>query len=277
LKSNHLPLCIAIICLASVANAETKFGSVLSRATFKLVNPGSTATVFILTREVPNAEVDEQPDQPTKKEYLLVTANHVLAETKGERATLELRKRDESGEWIKRPLELAIRSGDKPLWTKHNSQDVAVMRVDLPKDVDCAEIPLSQLATEEDWKRLEITAGDSIRCVGYPHGNHFAPTNAGLPLLRAGCVSHLPELPRSKFPKFHCSFNIFEGDSGGAVYLFDPLQREDRQPILGVVSAQHFLDERYDLIYVKGMIRERLGMGVIVHATAVHEVIAEME
>ena len=43
--------------------------------------------------------------------------------------------------------------------------------------------------------------------------------------------------------------------------------------ILGLVVGQHFIDEEFKMIYQSGKFRHRMGMGIVVHASAIEEAI----
>jgi hypothetical protein len=72
---------------------------------------------------------------------------------------------------------------------------------------------------------------------------------------------------------FLVDYNSFEGDSGGLVYSEG---FGNAAKIIGLVHAQHFLDERYKLVYQEGKIRKRLGLAIIVSSQAILETIAEL-
>ena len=266
MRSIYLLLAIAYLPLSAHAAQAARFTQAV-QATCRLQGDGSMATSFILS--VPRGD-GQQP------RLLLVTAAHVVEKSKGERASLILRRWDDAAkEFVRHPLELTIRNGDKPLWTKHPTQDVAIL--DLPKlgDRQVDALPLSALATAEDFQQLE--PGDLVRCLGYPHAAQFNPSKPGFPLVRLGCIASYPIVPAAKHPTFLVDFNTFEGDSGGPIVTRLPSEQADqpRLAILGLVHGQHFLDEKYELVYQKGHIRKRLGLSIIVNAQAITETIEQ--
>ena len=190
---------------------EDDLDTQLTLCTFKLSNPGSTATVFFLTRP--------DPKHADRTQFILVTAEHVFSRMKGEEATLALRKRQPDGQYVKSPLVLKVRSGGKPLWTRHPAADVAVMAVSPPPGVLFPHLGLDILARDEDLRKCEIHPGDTLHCVGYPHPNEFEANAAGFPVTRSGCIASFPLLPTDKTKGFLLDFNTFEGDSGAPVYL----------------------------------------------------------
>lgn len=239
-------------------------------ATFRVSNPKSTATVFVLSRPDPQAH-----DQ---KQFLLVTAAHVLEQMEGDRATIDLRQKNKAGEYSKSSTEIAVRKEGTPLWTKHPKADIAVMPLVPPQGIEIPELPLDLLVTEQDWKSYQIEPGEIIRCVGFPHAAQFQSGEAAFPVVRLGCVAGYPLIPVAEHPMFLVDCSTFEGDSGGIVYWMKDgeHQAEPALKILGLVHGQHFLDERYKLVYQSGHIRKRLGLGIVVHAQAIRETIDEL-
>ena len=236
-------------------------------STFKISNPKSSATVFILNRPAPNA--------PDKTQSILITAAHVLEGMEGNDATLILRKKFGDGEYEKAPMTLKIRDGGKAIWTKHPTEDVAVMLVSLPPGIEPPCLSTDILATDESLKTAGVHPGQTIRCAGYPHASQFNPSAAGFPLIRIGCIASFPLLPTSKTKTFLIDLNTFEGDSGAPVYIVDEsvptIEIKERRGLMliGLVHGQHFLDENFKTIYQSGQTKHRLGIGIIVHATAI--------
>lgn len=268
-----LMLLIAAAVAGETLAAETSdLNTQLMLATFKVATPDSTGTAFMLTRAATS--------DPKKTQFIAVTAGHVLARMKGDEATLHLRKREADGRYAKAPMPLKIRQGGKPTWTKHPTADLAVMYVSLPSDVSVPHISVELLASDSDLEKYEMHPGDMLRGIGFPHPNQFEANEAGFPVVRLGCIASYPLLPTKSTKTFFFDFNTFEGDSGGPVYLsennrfYGGKTQEGRvQLILGLVSGQQFLDEEFKLAYQTGKFRHRLGLGIVVHATAIKEAI----
>lgn len=275
-----LLLFITILALSiraeSSPSAPGDLDTQLVMATFKVANPKSTATFFVLKREI--GEGAEK-----KQQCILVTANHVFEKAEGDEVTLFLRKKEtKDGEdsYIKWTTKIKIRDNGKQLWTRPPGIDVAVIPITLPVGVECPALPMELLATDELLKKYEIHPGDNIKCTGFPHPNQFTPNDAWFPIVRQGCIAGFPLLPTKKTRTFLCDFNTFEGNSGGAVYLSESnrfyggkTQEGRTQLILGLLSTQHFLDEKFTHVYESGTFRQRLGLGTIVHASAIREAI----
>ncbi len=257
--------------IASAARADD-LNTRLTLCTFKIANPSSTATAFILTRP--------SPEDPWKPQHILVTAGHVFAGMRGDEATVWFRKLESDGSYTKRPATIRVRKSGKELWTKHPSVDAAVMVISVPKDISLPAISPDVLATDEDLKKYEIHPGDSIRSIGYPHANQFEANAAGFPVVRMGCISSFPLLPTARVRTFLYDTNVFEGISGGPVYLSESNRyyagksHNDRvEMILGLNSGQHWLNESYNMVYESGTVRQRLELAIAVHASAIRETI----
>jgi hypothetical protein len=241
-------------------------------ATLKVSSGESAGTGFVLRREEPGA--------PARESAILVTADHVLSQSKGDAVTLLFHRREADGGFAKRPADVPVRRGGKTLWAKHPEADVAVLRVTPPPDAYLPRVAASLLATDADLQRFGVHPGDTIRCVGFPHPNQFDPNGAGFGVVRAGCLASFPLLPTKRTKTFLFDFNTFEGDSGSPVYLADAARVYGGKPeprsaelILGLVTGQHFIDEEFKMIYQAGKFRHRMGMGVVVHASAIREAI----
>lgn len=245
--------------LAGPAAADDDLHTEMMRATVKLVHNSSTATGFILA--------------PDGNKFVLVTAGHVLEQTHGDETQVQFHRQQSPGVYTKELSKLTIRKDDKPLWTKHPSEDVAALRIVPPSGIDLPRIPVSRLASDESLIANKVHPGDNLACLGYPHRNESS--DAGFALLRPGVIASFPLLPTAKTHTFWASANILEGDSGGPVYLARPAGSGETEVrlILGLTSGQRFLDEDAKLVYETMKIRHRLGLGLIVHASAIKDTI----
>ena len=80
--------------------------------------------------------------------------------------------------------------------------------------------------------------------------------------------------------KLATDLDTFEGDSGSPIYLSETnrfyagkVHRGRVQLILGLMSGQHFIDEEVKMIYGSSKLKHRLGLGSVVHAAFIREVI----
>lgn len=244
----------------------------LMLSTFKLANPESTGTSFVLCRPLPG--------EPSRKQYILVSAEHAFSKMKGDKATLLLRKDEGNDSYEKRPLTLTVRKTGKDLWTRHPTQDVAVMVITPPPDAPIPAPSVDLLADDAELKKYEIHPGDLLHSMGYPHANQFSAGEEGFSVVRLGCLASFPLLPTRERHTFLVDFNVFEGDSGGPVYLCETNRWYNGKAhsgptglILGVVSGQHWLNEDFKAVYQSATFHQRLGLAIVVHASAVKEAI----
>lgn len=253
--------------IPAVAESQTDINTVLMRSTFKLVGNGSTGTAFILGKPALS--------DPKKAYYVMVTAAHVLKQMNGDQAVMFLRKKE--GETYKKsPYTLRIREGNRALWTTHPAADVAVMYVSLPQEADIAIVSTDLLATDEVLQKLEIHPGDRLSCLGYPLGAEA--NEEGFPILRSGYIASYPLVPTKSVKSFLFDFNVFEGNSGGPVYLIDSnrayggsINIGTVQFLVGLVSEQKVAEEEIKSLTEMRKQRHQLGLGVVIHATLIRE------
>ncbi len=235
-------------------------------ATVKVVNPGSTATAVLI--------------RSPQGKLVLLSANHVFESMRGDECTVILHRRDEKGSLQMNPKPLTIRREGKPEWQKHPAVDLAVMPVPFSEEDNLAILPWESLATVEDLERLSLQPGELVRAIGFPHGNAFKGSPLEFGVVRLGCLANYPILPIESDRPWLIDLNTFEGDSGGPVYVWDPHHDQDGNPgpskngsIVGIIVAQHFLDEEYKLIYSSGKTRLRLGMAIVLSAPLAREAV----
>jgi len=262
-RARYLLLILSLTVYSSkIFAAEEDLNTQLMRATFKIMHEKSTATGFILKKN-------------NEEKYILITAAHVLSNTPGNETTLQFRTKKADGEYTKDPVKVTIRKDGKPLWAKHPTEDVAVLWVTPPKNSDLSNLSTDLLASDTLLKKHKVHPGDLVSVLGYPH--RIESNNAGFPILRHGSIATFPLYPTAKTRTFFLSGNIFEGDSGGPVSLSKPSStepnKEEVRLILGLVSAQQFIDEDVKLIYGTSKIRHRLGLAIIIHASLINETI----
>ena len=260
----------SIIYAPDVFADQEDLGTQLMLCTFKLTDGKTSGTVFILNRTAPNE----------KPQSLLITAAHVLEQMKGDDATLAARKQATEDTYERHNVRLPVRKEGRPLWVRHADLDVAAMIVELPPEVNLPRLPAELLATDDSLKKYRVHPGDILRCIGFPHAAQFDANAAGFPVVRIGCLSGFPLLPTKITKTFLFDFNTFEGDSGSPVYFEEEGRRsagnepENRvQLILGLVHGQHFVDEKFKMTYQSGETRHRMGLGIIIHASAIRDTI----
>jgi hypothetical protein len=232
------------------------------QATFKLVNPSSTAACFLVSRSQKGAENGPEP--------ILITAAHVFEQMTGEQATLVLRKAKKDGTYARHELSLKVRTKNRPLWTKHAKVDVAALPVQLPAGVAGLPLPLAALADETAIKVGRFGPGDDVRVACYPV--RFEIGAAGFPVIRRGVIAGFPLTPVKEYKTFLVDYNNFVGDSGGPVFVTDETARDEAGPlVVGIVLGQHLYDERTKLAFEERVLHHRLGLAIVAHAVFVRE------
>src|SRR5512133_3108957 len=139
---------LALVVLSSVVvlAEEGSFTEAIMRSTFRIAEPDSQGTAFILGKP--------DPTNKDRSSFVLITAAHVLEGISGEMATLFLRTR-EGDTYTKLPHQIRVRSGSQPLWKRHHEVDVAVMFVSIPRKADIYLASTELLATDEQIKKLD--------------------------------------------------------------------------------------------------------------------------
>lgn len=242
-------------CVVSYAG---DFATEMLDATFKLFHEDSTATCFFVRRETPDTNL------------YLVTAAHVLERTKGDTAIVVLRERRADGSHERRDHTLAIRSNNKPLWVRHATEDIAVLRFSTPPPIPVGSLPSSALANEAGLTTEGLHICSSLFVLTYPQ--RFEANDAGFAVARQGIIASHPFLPIQRYHTFIADFTTFAGDSGGPVFVAGT----NGHPLLvGIVLAQFRHDERVTLEYEERTIHHPLGLGIVLHAQFIQDTINE--
>ncbi len=238
----------------TVATADD-FATTMHDATYKLFHADSTATCFLVRREAPD------------RNCYLVTAAHVLERIKGNTAILVLRDRRDTGSYKRRDHTLAIRRNDKPLWVRHASEDVAVLRLaELPEPFDT--LPLATVADEARLSASGLRICSPVFVLTYPL--RFEANDAGFAVARQGIIAGSPLLPTRRYRTFLADFTAIAGDSGGPVFAAD---KDDTPLLIGIVLARHHHDQRVTTEYEDRTLHHPLGLGIVLHAQFVREAI----
>ena len=253
-----------------MAEETFEINTFLMRSTFKIIGENSIGTVFILGKPC--------KENPDKAYYVLITATHVLANMKGDKATLFLRKKI-NDLYEKLPWEISIRKEGKNLWINHPEVDVSAMYVALPMDIDIALLPIGILADDETFNKFEIHPGDELLCLGYPFSAEA--NKAGFPILRSGKIASFPIVPAKETKSFLFDFEVFKGNSGGPVYFVQSTARVyggathigTIQFIAGLVSEEHVVTEEITSLYEKQSKVYPLALAKVIHASFIKETI----
>ena len=240
----------------------------LIKATVQLEQPLGDGTKTVGTGFLVNA-----PTPDGKPRTVLVTSGHVFDRMPFAQAKIGWRIESQAADWRYAPADITIRigapTGGAPLWRRHPTQDVAAITVTAPPEFVKAAIPLAWLADDSTFTRYDVRPGDEMMALGFPKG--LSSNRAGFPILRWGRVASYPLTPASSFPNFLLDFRVFDGNSGGPVFMADPrraptgVEKPGAYFIAGVLTRQ---------VESKG---DRLEIGVVTHAKHVRETIALLD
>jgi hypothetical protein len=211
--------------------------------------------------------------------YVLITAAHVFEEIPGDVAILNLRRKNSEGDWERLPAPVQIKNTGHPLWVKHPSADVAVMYIGLPDGVSIPLLSTEFLADDAMLEKFEIHPGDTLQCLGFPFGQES--NAAGFPILRSGRIASYPLVLTAKTKTFLFDFNVFQGNSGGPVYMVDENRAyqgslaigQATQLIVGLVTQETTHNEQLIGPYNAELHRYPLGLATVVHASFIKEAI----
>jgi len=197
---------------------EPDISTVLMQSTFEIKGPAgpngvaSLGTSFVVGKPLPG--------EATRANYVLVTAAHVLDSISGQQAIIVGRKHD-GDQWTELPFAIRIRDeNNAPLWVRNPNADVAAMYIALPSSMGNPPIVSSALFADDNvLQQFEVRPGDRVFVLGFPLGVE-SPTG-GFPILRAGWIASYPLTPSRLLGRFLVSFEVFQGNSGGPVFLVD--------------------------------------------------------
>ncbi len=205
-------------------------------------------------------------DDPTpdgRPRTVLITAGHVFDKMAGATARIGYRFQSQDGSWHFSAQPLPIRQGASQLWTRNPSHDIAAIAIQAPPEFARAAIPIAWLADEDAFGRVQVGPGDEMFVLGYPEG--LAANSQGFPILRSGRVASYPIGPAKEFQSFLLDFRVFNGNSGGPVFMTPDLRRRPDAPavatplVTGILTQQTSVGD------------ERLELGIVVRADYIRQ------
>ncbi len=249
------------------------FNTVMMESTFKIEGGNSVGTAFVLGR--PSNRF------PGTAYYVLITAAHVMQGISENTANLHVREKHGPNSFSRKVILLTIRKDGKPLWTQHPDPeiDIAAMYLILPPETEVPLLTTNRLANNRDLVHLDIHPGDELFCLGYPFGAEASA--AGFPILRSGKIASYPLVPADSVKTFLFDFEVFQGNSGGPVYLYeigramrDTIKAtEAQQYVIGMVTQEKSLTYGARGPFSKLEQKYPLGLAVVIHAHFIKEVV----
>ena len=250
----------------------SEINTVLMETTFMIIGPSARrgeessrrcGTGFVLGRS-----------KGGTTQLVLITAKHVFEDIRGDEAAVKIRIQNSNGERVIKDATLAIRSGGRPLYTAHETQDVAA--IDFSPERGSMLDSTDRLGTvflvpDEYLESIELHPGDEMLTLGFPFCS--LANDMGYPVLRSGKLASYPIFPTRKFSKQLFDFRVYPGNSGGPVYFY-----YSNRMIRGNVKIANV----YRGIF--GLVTEKAGpqqgtdpeIGIIVPAVFIREVIDKL-
>lgn len=272
-----LILVIILLLSSNWIQAQKNFelNTELMNSTFKIQGlNGSFGTAFVLGKPLYN--------DSTKARYVLVTADHVLKEMKGDSAIIYLRRKNNNATYTKIEYKIEIRKDGKQSWVTHNSADVAALYISLPKYVNLNLLGVGTLGMDDIYEKIDIHPGDEFLCLGFPLGQES--NEYGFPIARKGILASYPVVPSKTTKSFLLDIKIFKGNSGGPVYFVQSgrtyrgtLHAETTQFIAGLVSKERLSFTTVKSAYKASIEAQQLDLAEIVPAIFIKETIDKLQ
>ena len=244
--------------MGCVITSASDFATPVAEATFHIANSDGGGTCFLVRRQAPDSAL------------YLVTAAHVLEAMEKSPAAVPLRERRPDGSYQQTNYPIKLRCAGKRLWVRHAEQDVAVLRLSDPPPVPVPALSSTALADEARFGGAGLHLCSSVFVLTYPYA--LPQHGGGFPFARQAVLASYPLLPIERYPTYAASFTTFGGDSGGPVFLAD---RKGRPLLIGVVVGAFRQEEKVDMEFQKGTIYHPFGMGLVVHAQFIRELIEQ--
>lgn len=255
----HLLLSTTLLALLAPTTLAAEPLVDLLRASCRITDGKESGTAFFV-----RLDGDAEPPK-----IVAVTAAHAFEKMPGKSCRLFLRQPDGEQGYRRKSVEVPIRDGKKTLWTRHPKQDVAVLPVALPEEVDATSFALEQIADAEGPAQFTVGAVVWIAC--FPAA--AASNDAGWPILRSGTVATYPVRPVDKQPKFMVDATAFGGDSGAPVVLIV----DGRPIVVGAVHGMLRQTNRTTSPFEETVRHMPMDLSIITQAAFVRETIDSME
>ena len=113
----------------------------------------------------------------------------------------------------------------------------------------------------------KVTLGSDVLFIGYP--NNFYDTRNNLPLARKGSLSSIPSVDFEGKGELVIDAEVFEGSSGSPVFI----HWDNKYRLLGVLARSVERTERLGGRKISILVKEHMGLGIIVKQRHVQELI----
>lgn len=266
-------LCLSIHFLSSQNRIE--LSTALMNSTYKIKGyNGSYGTAFILEKPSNN--------EAEKAKHVLITADHVLREMRGDSAILFLRWKTDDSQYKKMEYKIGIRNNGEQGWVNHDSADVAALYIDLPKKINFKFLSVGMIGTDKLYEKINIHPGDEFLCLGFPLGQES--NRYGFPIVRKGILSSYPVTPGKLAKNYLLDIKIFKGNSGGPVYFVQSgrtyhreMHLETTQFIAGLVSKERVKITQVKSAYKTSVEAQQLDLAEVVPGVFITETIDKLQ
>lgn len=257
------------------AQNRIELNTALMNSTFKIQGSnGLYGTAFILEKSMPK--------ETNKKQYVLITADHVLRDMKGDSAVLFLRWKINNTEYKKLRYKIRIRENGEQSWVNHDSADVAAIYVNLPEKIHFKFLNIGMIGTDKLYEKIDIHPGDQFLSLGFPLGQES--NQYGFPIVRKGILSSYPITPGKLVGNYLLDIKIFKGNSGGPVYFVQSsrtyrgeMHIETTQFIAGLISKERVKITQVKSAYKTSVEAQQLDLAEVVPGVFIIETIDKLQ
>ncbi|MEM7455184.1 MAG: serine protease [Planctomycetota bacterium] len=229
---------------------------VAAKTSMRLIAGGESSTCFLVERL--------KNDSP---QTILVTAAHAITGCTDSHATLIFRNEDERSE-IQIPL---VDDSGSARWKKHESLDIAVLPVDIPRSPSVNVLNADQLAGHDMFADGAINAGAENLIPCFPVGTESV--SPGYPVLRTGTIASYP-ISSTDQQTFMIDVTAFGGDSGAPVLMPDA---SGQLILVGMVFAKQQQTDRTVSPYEEIVRHTPMGISLAVKSAFIREMIEQLE
>ena len=213
------------------------------QATCRITHDGHSGTGFFVRRD---------------KELILVTAAHVFEESTIPECRLILREKKAGAPAVRREFAIIVRKGDKPLWKKHATEDVAAIAIELPPEIEFKATKFEHILQASASGESEVKVGQEVWLPGYPA--QLEANEAGWPVLRRGSIASYPLSPVTAVPTMLVDIKSFGGDSGGP--LFSVINGSPH--LAGIVVGMHRQTDHTTSAFEDRTVHTPLGLAIAI-------------
>jgi len=226
------------------------------RATVKVSDGDRGGSGFLVT-------LPGRDDVPART--VLVTAAHAFEGKASAACTVTFRARGGADGYERRDLRLPLRDGDRPLWMRHATADVAVIGIVPPADAEVEPFTRGDIADAGRIDAGVVRAGRWAWVACYPA--QVETHASGWPVLRHATIASHPLLPVTAATTFLVDYSHFGGDSGAAVVV----DADGRPVVAGVVVGMKRQTDRVKSPFEERTMHTPLDLAVTVHPVLVGE------